>query len=638
MSDKSYFASDITKYLKIIITILAVSASIFHLYGAVWGVFEEFFIRIIHLFLLLLLLYIIDFKKSYDKKDKKGMIVNTGWIVCIILTFGYLLYNYDYLNSERYQFVTPVTNTQVVSGIIVLLLILESARRRVGMVLVVTAGVFIAYYFVGPHLPGILYHSGPTLDKLIDVSYLRTEGIFGIPVGISSTFLIMFIIFGAFLNSTGFSNFINDFALGLFGTMKGGPAKVAVLASALMGMISGSSNANVVSTGSITIPLMKKIGYQPHFAGAVEAAASCGGQIMPPVMGAAAFMMVEYTGIPYNTIIRYAIFPGTLYFVAVMAMVHIEAVKLNLTGLKRDELPEWKAAVKTYGHLIIGVFILIYLLIDGFSPTYSAFYGIVSIFLLSQLRKDTRMGVEKLITALEKGAKQAITVAVSCATAGIIIGIVTLSGIGMRFASSFMALSGGNIIVALILAALAGIILGMGIPTVAAYVLMIALIIPALIEMGLEPHVAHLFAVYFAAISLITPPVAITSYAAAGIAESDVTKTSWNAMRLGISAYIVPFFFVFNPGLLLEGSFSEVFLAVVSAFIGIVALSFGLQAFMIRKSNVIEILFCIMSALLLIQQGMVTNIIGLTLLAIVYLMQKVIFPAPAVRSSRIKKT
>lgn len=633
MRAENIHKTDITKYLKIIITIIAVSASIFHLYAAVWGIFEEFFLRIMHLFFLLLLLYIIDFKKSYEKKEKKKMIVNTGWIIGVVLTFGYLLINYEYLIAERYMFVTPVTNTQLVFGFMMLLLILESARRRVGMVLVVSACVFIIYYFTGPNLPGILYHSGATLNKLVDASYLRTEGIFGIPVGISSTFLILFIIFGAFLNITGFSNFINDIALGLFGTLKGGPAKVAVIASGLMGMVSGSSNANVVSTGSITIPLMKRIGYKPHFAAAVEAASSCGGQIMPPVMGAAAFMMVEYTGIPYNTIIRYAIFPGILYFAAVMVMVHLEAIKLNLTGLQRDELPEWKAAIKTYGHLVIGVVILVYLLVDGYSPTYSAFYGIVSIFLLSQLRKETRMGLKKLVNALEKGATQAITVAVSCATAGIIIGIVTLSGLGMRFAASFMALSGGNVIYALILAAIAGIILGMGIPTVAAYVLMIALIIPALIELGLEPHVAHLFAVYFAAISLITPPIAITSYAAAGIAESDTTKTSWNAMRLGSAAYIVPFFFVFNPALLLEGSFGEVFLAVLSALVGIIALSAGLQAFLIRKSNFIEILFCIISALLLIQQGMLTNIIGLSLLIIVYLMQKIIFPAHTTISS-----
>ncbi len=608
--------------LKGIISIVAIITSLFHLYGAIWGAYETFYLRIIHLGLFILLLYVMDLEKSIRAKDKVKQIVNSLWIIVTFATFGYLLINYEYLAVKRFMFVTPLTTVEKILGVLIILLLLEAARRVVGTVLSIVFICFIAYFVTGPYLPGILYHSGFNMDKLLDVLYLTPEGIFGMPLGVSSTVIIMFIIFGSFLKETKFGDLISDFSMGLAGKAKGGPAKVSVLASALMGMISGSSNANVVTTGSVTIPLMIDSGYEPHFAAAVSAAASCGGQIMPPVMGAAVFLMVEYTGISYFTIMRYAIFPSLLYFLAVLTMVHLEANKLGLEGLSADKLPDWKAAVKSKGHLVVSIIVLVILLAKGYGASYAGFYSILSLIAVSLLRKDTRLSIKKFLAALEGGAKGAITVAISCGVAGGIIGIVSLTGIGMRFTSSIISLSGGNVTLALIFAMVAAIILGMGLPTTAAYILMIALVIPALVEMGIELYLAHLFAVYFSCISLITPPVAITSYAAAGIAKSDVMRTGWTAMKLGASAYIVPFMFVYNPELLLVGDFGKICMAVFFSSLGVILLSAGLEGYFIRKSTVIEIILSLIGALLLIKPGLWNNALGTLIIIFIYVLQK----------------
>ena len=603
------------------IMVWAVIITLFHLYSSVFGIYESFYLRILHLSSLILLYYLVAIEKALNDNGYKKYL-NYVWIAVTLSVFGYLIINYDYLVTERFMYVTPLTPLERILGILLIVLLLETSRRIIGNVLPVVLLTFLGYYIAGPYLPGILYHSGFSLDKLLDVLYLTPEGTFGMPLGVSATIIVMFIIFGAFLSATKFGDLISDFSMGLAGGLRGGPAKVAVMASALMGMISGSSNANVVATGAITIPLMKKIGYKPHFAGAVEAASSCGGQIMPPIMGAAIFLMVEYTGIPYFEILKYAIFPSLLYFIAILTMVHLEALKLDLKGLPKNELPDWKAAIKSKGHLVISIFILVALLARGYGPSYAGFYSILSLILISLLRNSTRLTLNKFLGALEKAAKNTITIAVSCAVAGCIIGIVSLTGIGMRFTASILDLAGGNMFFALVLAMLAAIILGMGLPTTAAYVLMIALVIPALTNLGVELYIAHLFAVYFSVISLITPPVAITSYAAAGIANANVMATSWTAMRLGLSAYIVPFMFVYNPQLLLVGDTLDVVIAVISAIIGVILLSSGLQGYMYRKSNYFEIALSIVGALLLIQSGVFYDLIGYAIFILIFFLQK----------------
>jgi TRAP transporter 4TM/12TM fusion protein len=612
--------------LEHVIGVIALGMSLFHLYNGAFGTFQAYFVRIIHLLFTAVLVVLNstrDRKRSGNPHIRN--VVDMFWLAVALSISGYLLLNYEYLTAERFMFVTPLTPLQKVLGILAVLLVLELARRLVGIVLPLVAIVAILYTFLGPFLPGILYHKGFKIDKLLDVLYLTPEGIFGIPLGISANYLILFIIFGAFLHQSGFGSFLTQFAMGIAGWSKGGPAKVAVIASALMGMISGSSNANVVTTGSFTIPLMKKVGYKSHFAAAVEAAASTGGQIMPPIMGAAIFLMVEYTGISYIIIAKYALFPALLYFLSVGYMVHLEAAKTGLKGLPRDQLPDWKQAIKSGGHLVLPLVVLVVLLIWGFSPGYAGLYSILALVVVSMVRKNTRMNVAQILSALTRGSQNTLTVAVSCATAGVVIGAVGLTGIGVRFTASLVDMVGGNMYLTLVFAMVAGIILGMGLPTTAAYILMIALVVPALIRLGLPNYTAHLFAVYYACISLITPPVAITSYVAAGLAEAKMMKTAWTAMRLGLAAYIVPFMFVFGPALLLVGTWSQVLIAVVTAIIGVMALSSGLQGYWLTRLSIIERVVSLGAAITLIFPGFRSDIIGVLLFGFVLSLQLNVF-------------
>lgn len=599
-----------------IISFIAIAMSLFHLYTGFFGALDAYLQRTIHLtfaFTLALLLY-------PSCKKIKGQIFDLGLIISLFLVSGYIFSNYDYILAERYSMVTPLTSTQKVLGVLAMVLVLEATRRVIGNTLTLVVVIFIVYAFAGPYLPGIFHHTGVYPSELLDYQYLSTEGLFGIPLGVSATFVAPFIIFAALLRYTGIASFMFDISAALAGRTRGGPAKVAVMASAFMGMISGSGTANVVTTGSVTIPIMKKIGYRPYFAGAVEAVASTGGQIMPPVMGATAFVIAAFAGIPYITICKYAIFPAILYFISVFFMVHLEAAKTGLKGLEQQV--DWKAALKNYAHMVLPVLLLVFLLIKGFSVMFAGSYSIFATVVFSMFRKTTRLSLSKLLTALEEGAKGMIIVAAPCAAAGIIIGVVALTGIGTRFTHSIMAISGGNIYIALVMAMVAAIILGMGMPTTAAYIMQVALVIPALIAMGLPDYIAHLFAFYFACMSLITPPVAITSYTAAGIAGAEVMKTGWTAMRLGLAAYIIPFMFAFGPSLLLVGSPLKVVTTVSTALIGIFFLAVGLEGYLFTQAHIIVRGIAIIAAILLILPKMHTAIPGFLLISLVLIVQK----------------
>ena len=597
--------------------------ALFHLYTGAFGALHSMLQRSIHLLFVFILTFLL-YPAVKGKERSKLPIYDVLLIVLSFAAIGYLLYNFEHIAYVRFPFVTDVLPMETVFGVILILLVLETARRVVGFFLTAVGAVFILYVFIGQYLPGLLYHPPLSLAQLVDSEYLGTAGIFGIPLGISATYVILFIIFGTFMLQTGFGEFLTDLATGLTGRTRGGPAKVAVFSSALFGTISGSASANVAITGSFTIPMMKKIGFKPHFAGAVEAAASTGGQIMPPVMGAAAFLMVQFTGIPYVEIMKHAAIPAVLYFTGAFFMVDLEAAKSGIRGLSEEEIPPWKRKILIYGHMILPIIVLLYLLIIGRTLFFSVTWSIGTIFVVSFLRKATRFNLSRLITALWQGARGTIIVAIACAIAGLIIGTLQITGLGGRIILLMVEISGGYIIVGLLLAMFAAIILGMGMPTSGAYVLMAALVTPALERIGIPTLQAHMFAFYFACLSLVTPPVATASYVAAGIAGSSMTKTGWASMKVAAAAYIVPFMFVFAPALLFIGSAGEVIQAAVTALVGVYALAVGLQGWGFKSNlNPVQRVLALATALLMIFPGWLTDIPGILLLASLYLWERI---------------
>lgn len=611
---------DLGRNWRWIVAVIGVAMSVYHLYTGIFGPPETLLHRANHLaftMVLILLLYPVS-----KKRGRQGVpIYDLALIALALASIAYLFVNYEHVVS-RFFYVDPLLPAEWVLGIVLILLVLETTRRCVGLALPLMAVVFVLYALVGPYLPGPLAHRGIAPETLIDQMYLVTEGIFGIPLGVSATYIILFIIFGAFLERSGVGEFFIQLANAIAGGARGGPAKVAVVSSAMFGSISGSAVANVVTTGAFTIPLMKRVGYRPHFAGAVEAAASTGGQIMPPVMGAAAFVMAEFMGIPYLEVCKHALIPALLYFVAVLASVHFEALRTGLRGLPKEELPPLGRTLLRGGHMLLPVVIIVGLLIMGYTPMYAAIVATASTVVLSWLRKETRMGPRAIWDALERGAVNTLTAASACACAGIIIGVVALTGLGLKFTSVVLAVAAGNLLPALFLTMIAGLVLGMGLPTTPAYIVMAALLIPALMSMGVNMVAAHMFAFYFAIISAITPPVALASYAGAGVAKADSWQTGIAAVKLGATAYIVPFMVAFSPALLLIGSPDETIRSVLTAIIGVVCLAGGLQRYLLTRANLVEALLLLAAAFTLIDPNLMTDVVGLGFLAAAVVLQR----------------
>lgn len=601
-------------------TLIACAMSVFHIYVGVFGSLHAMRQGGLHLLFAVVLVFLL-YPAHKGRQGKGPAIYDWVLIAAGIASLGYVLLNFEWIAFERFRYVTPVRVAEKVFGIMLVLVILEAARRTIGLFLTIVAGLFIAYLFAGPILPGILYHPGASLEDFLDLQFLSDGGIFSSPLIISATYIVLFIIFGGFMLQTGFGEFVTDVASGLTGRTRGGPAKVAVVSSAAFGTISGSGSANVAVTGTFTIPMMKKVGYQPHFAGAVEATASTGGEIMPPIMGAAAFLMAKYTGIPYVQIIKYAALPAILYFAAVFFQVDLEAAKMGIRGLRKEELPPWKENAKKYVHLVIPVVLLLYLMIVGRTPFFAVTMSILASIALSYLRRATTLTLPKLIRALEEGAKGALLVAVACALSGMIVGCIYQSGLGVRFTSVMVTISGGSVVVTLVACALAALVLGMGMPISPAYILLVALIIPALTMEGVNVVAAHLFAIYFCRASLVTPPVAISAYVAAGIAGAPMAKTGWTAFRLGFSSFLIPFAFVYSQALLLMGPLPEILLATATAVTGIFALSVSMEGFWLEKANMVQRALCFAAAVVLIVPGWKTDLPGLALLTMVFLWQ-----------------
>jgi TRAP transporter 4TM/12TM fusion protein len=519
-------------------------------------------------------------------------------------------------------YVDPLTPWDWVFGVIIILLVLEATRRIIGVPMALVGVLSLVYAYLGPYLPARIAHPGFPLTQVLEHLYLTSEGIFGIPLGASATFIFLFVLFGAFLEKSGAGKFFIDLACGLAGGIRGGPAQVAVVTSALEGTVSGSAVANTIGSGTFTIPLMKSLGYKAHFAAAVEASASTGGQIMPPVMGVAAFILAEFVGIPYISVCVAALIPALLYFLAVGFMVDFEAAKLGLKGLPREMRPDLKKILREGLHLLLPLFALIYFLVEGYTAFRAAFYAIVVVIASSFLRKSTRMSLSSIVSALELGALNAIMVAVACASAGIIIGVISLTGLGVKFVALVVNFSQGILFLALPLVMLASLLLGMGVPTTAAYIMVAALAVPALVELGVDRLAAHLFAFYFACVSAITPPVAVAAYAGAGIARANPFLVGVTAVKLAIAAYIVPFMFVYGPALLFKGTAVEILTAAVTASLGCYSLAAGVQGWLLGPANYPQRALLLASALALIKPGYMTDALGVVLLLLVMVWQK----------------
>ncbi len=621
------------------IKILCIAFSAFHLYTAAFGAFAPQIQRSVHLGFVLTLVYLLYPAKSKANLDKLPwydiILAILGAMVC-----GYIVYNYDVIVLEA----GPPTQLDLIFGTMAIVLVLEATRRIVGFPIALVAFIFLLYALYGNYIPGIMGHKGFTVSRIVAHMYLTTEGILGMPLGVSASFVFLFVLFGAFLHSTGLGKFFIDLALAAAGKYVGGPAKVAVLASGFFGTISGSSVANTVSTGTFTIPLMKSVGYRGHFAGAVEAASSTGGQIMPPIMGAAAFIMAQFLGVSYFEIAKTAIIPALLYYLAVGFMVHMEAKRLGLKGIPVERLPVTMQVLREGGYLLVPIFVLIYLLMQGYTPLKSAYYCILTTVIISVLAnnwktykatKESNEDVGKALTqcniingkdalaAMENGARLALGVAAACACTGIVIGVVTLSGMGLKLANAIVALSGGSFMLTLVLTMFASIVLGMGLPTTAKYIVLATIAAPAIKGFGVPDMAAHLFIMYFGILADLTPPVALAAYAAAGIARSDPNKTGFMAVRLALAGFLIPYIFCYNPGLLMINTTPmEVVFYVITASIGIISLSFANVGYWLRNLHMWERLPLAAAAIALITPDLMTDLVGAGIMFVVYMMQK----------------
>lgn len=595
-----------------LILIVALALTFFHLYTSGISMFGAWMQRDIHLTFILVIVFLI-FPFARKGQQDEASVLDYCLIALALASGAYiLLYNQDIVMRAG----APNTPDLIFGGIMILL-ILEAARRATGWVLVIIAGVFLIYNFAGPYIPGMLGHKGYSLGRVVSQMYLTTEGIFGTALGVSASYIFLFVFLTSMLEKLGMGDFLLRLAMAVMGRFAGGPAKVAVLASGFMGSINGSAVANVVGTGTFTIPLMKQNGYKPHFAGAVESCASSGGQLMPPIMGAAAFIIAEFLGIPYINVVVAAIIPAFLYYMCVLLGVHFEACRLGLTGLPKAELPSARAVLKEGWFFLIPLGVLVFFLaVLQYTPVRSGFYSIIAMFLVSLVSKDSRINWDRFREGAIAASRNTITVALACAAAGLVIGSINLTGAGLKISSAIVAASGGTLWLALLLTAVVALIMGMGLPTTAAYIVTGTMAAPALINLGVVPLGAHLFVFYFAIISAITPPVALAAYAAAGIARDNPMKIGVTACRLGFAAFIVPFLFAVQPALIGVGDGIHIAWSSFTALIGVVALAGGNIGFVVCNATLWERALLIGGALLSLHPGFYTDFIGLGMIAL----------------------
>jgi TRAP transporter 4TM/12TM fusion protein len=616
VSDEKLATTPGSVALRWLINAVAIAMSLYHMYVAAFGPPEAIIFRGTHLLFALTLVFLL-----YPLKPRGAAAWRSIDLVLLALGYGFVLHiftNYEYF-INRIIYIDDLTIADKFYAVMAVAIVLEATRRVIGLALPLTAVAFLIYAIgftrIAPQV-------------LMEQLYFSTEGIFGSTLGVSASYVMLFVLFGSFMERSGTGQLFMDFSMSLTGHTAGGPGKVAIVSSALFGTVSGSAVANVMVDGPITIPLMKRTGFRPPFAAAVEAVASTGGQIMPPVMGAAAFVMAEFLAVPYVQVALWAAIPALLYYVSLFFAVHFDAKRYKLAGVPKSELPRFLKVMAVRGHLFVPIFVVLIGLILGYSAPLCALAGALACIPIALLRASTRGGIgwRNVFDALVDGARNTLSVAMACACAGIVIGCVTITGLGITFTEFVIVLAQSSLIAALVLTAIAGIVLGMGMPTTPSYIVMVSLLVPAIIKLGAIAPAAHMFAFYFAILSAITPPVALAVFAAAGLAKSDLWATGWQAMRIAAPTYIVPFMFIYEPSLMLIGDWFESLTSSVAAVVGVMCLAAGLQGYLLREARWWERAVLVAAALLLIKPGYISDAIGLVLLAGVVFSQKL---APA---------
>jgi TRAP transporter 4TM/12TM fusion protein len=605
-------------WLSRIITVLCLIWATGQIYTAAFGVFPSTLQRAPHVGFAMVLIYMLYPMRSGQRQTTVPWY---DWIfvaLSVSVTLYHVVFYEDLINRAG---VYSGVDTYV--SVVAVALILEAARRIAGLVITSLAMIFLLYAYLGSYLPGFIAHPGFSIERISTFQWLSTEGILGIPVDVSATFIFLFLLFASFLKKTGIGDWLTGVAVGLTGGAVGGPAKAAVISSALQGTISGSSVANVVGTGSVTIPLMKSIGYRPEFAAAVEAAASTGGQLMPPIMGAAAFVMSEFLNVPYYKIAAAAAIPALLYFTGIFFTVHLEALRTGLKGIPKENLPNWRQLIRTRWFLSIPIFGIVVVLALGFTAMKAALIGLGLTIIAGAITKEGRLGLAKIVEAVEDGSRSALPVAIACATAGIIVGVVTLSGLGLKMSGGLVELAGGNIYLTMFLTMIGSLVLGMGVPTTANYIIQATVSAPALVLVGVNPIAAHLFVFYFGIVADITPPVALAAFAGSGIANSNPLKTGFEATKLGIAAFLVPYVFALSPVLVLVNvTVISLTQALATALIGMLGIAAGTTGFLVARLAWYERVIIFLGGVFLIVPGTVTDISGLAAVVGIYLLKR----------------
>jgi TRAP transporter 4TM/12TM fusion protein len=620
------------------IWIIAVAMALFHMYTSGVRPMPGVQQRTIHLsFALALIFLMFPFRSKEDATQEEKVAdefrpLRSVDVVLVLLSF--FLGVYVFLEWEALSFRTGMPNLlDNLCSVFGLLLVLEATRRTIGWSIVIMAMIGFAYLAFGTYLPSYIAHTGFTFEQVVNFMFFSTEGILGLPLGVSSTVIIVFIIFGSFLLISGAGAFFIDMGLSLFGKYRGGPAKAAVVTSCGFGMMTGSQVANVTAVGVLTIPLMKRVGYKPVVAASIEALASTGGMLVPPVMGAVAFIIPEMIGGTYWDVCKAALIPGLLFYVSVYMIVELQAAKYGLLGLPKSELPSMRDALLSRGYMLLPIFVLIYCVAWlGISTPKAGFFSIVTCVIASMFRRDTRMNLNKIVTALERGAKGALIVAICCASAGLITGVISMTGLGMRFSDILVQVAGGSMFVLLFLTMLASLILGLPLPPVTCYLILAVLAAPALVKAGVIPMAAHLFCFFFGALGNISPPVAPTSFAAAGIADTDPVKTTNLTFLYALPAFLVPYLYVYSNELLLMGSPLSLIAPIVSSFCGLACMAITFHGYLFRNLNWLERMLYLLAGFALVYPHWITDIIGYGLIALLTIWQ-----LPALKASRRKR-
>ena len=596
--------------LKKVSLILAICFVAFHLYTAAFGTMPGIAQKSIHLGFLLVIFYInamVDSEKRWEQIFL-GIMALFALGGCAYITI---------LDENLQLRAGIVYASDILFAILLIIAIFEACRRKMGNPLVIITLVFVAYAFLGKYIPGFLNQPGMTLMKFTSLVYLTTDGIFGSPLYASASYVVLFVLLGAIMSVSGIGDYMTNLATSLFGHMRGGPAKVAVVASGFFGSISGSPTANVIGTGTFTIPMMKKNGFEPEFAAAVEATASTGGAIMPPIMGSTAFIMAEMLGIPYTAVAKAALIPAILYFLAVLFGVDIYAAKHGLKGIPRSQLPKVRSMLKQIYMLAPLIFLIFCMAVFNMTIVRSGLLTIIVTLVLVEINPKTRMTKEQWLQIPVQTVKSAVSVGIACAMAGIISGVIMGSGLGYRISSILTSVAGTSMLLLLVLTMVVSLIMGMGVPTTAAYLVLASLVAPTMIQLGIPPLAAHMFIFYFGCISSITPPVALAAYAGAGLAGCDPNKTGYKAFRLAFCSFLMPYLFVYNPVLLMEGGVLDILWSLVTALIGAYLLASGFEGFFFRWSlKWFERPLMILGAVMLIVPGMVTDLVGIAIIVV----------------------